>query len=47
MLVLALFAVAWHWLLVTSHPGWIPRPVVLIAYFAVLLAVTGSTACSR
>ncbi|GAA4516434.1 sensor histidine kinase [Nonomuraea ferruginea] len=41
VLVLALFAVAWHWLMVTSHPGWIARPVVLIAYFAVLLAVIG------
>ncbi|MGP4100872.1 sensor histidine kinase [Nonomuraea sp. KM90] len=39
VLALALFAAAWHWLVVAS--GRIARPVVLVVYFAVLLAVVG------
>ncbi|MEU6999836.1 sensor histidine kinase [Nonomuraea sp. NPDC046570] len=41
-LALALFAGAWHWFLVASHPGWIERPVVVIVYFVVLLAAVGA-----
>ncbi|MGI5285204.1 sensor histidine kinase [Nonomuraea polychroma] len=36
VLALTVFAAAWHWLMVTK---WAARPVPLIAYFVVLLAV--------
>ncbi|MBN6057929.1 sensor histidine kinase [Nonomuraea sp. RK-328] len=42
VLALALFAAAWHWLMVSAHPGWTARPVVLVLYFAVLLATVGT-----
>ncbi|MFD0475813.1 sensor histidine kinase [Nonomuraea thailandensis] len=38
VLALALFAAAWHWLVVTAHPAWAARRWVVIVYFAVLLA---------
>jgi signal transduction histidine kinase len=41
-LVLALLAGAWHWFMVTSHPGWIERPVALLIYFVVMLAIIGT-----
>ncbi|WP_230466128.1 sensor histidine kinase [[Actinomadura] parvosata] len=42
VLALALFAVAWHWLVVTAHPGWVARPWVVAGYFVVLLAVVAA-----
>ncbi|MEV0197079.1 sensor histidine kinase [Nonomuraea sp. NPDC050691] len=42
VLALALFAVAWHWLMVTAHPDWTTRPALLVVYFAVLLAAVGT-----
>ncbi|MFC5835816.1 sensor histidine kinase [Nonomuraea insulae] len=42
VLALALFAAAWHWLLVTARPGWIARPWVVLVYFAVLLAAVAA-----
>ncbi|WP_405139594.1 sensor histidine kinase [Sphaerisporangium sp. NBC_01403] len=42
VLALALLAGAWHWFLVTSHPGRIERPFVVIIYFIVMLAVIGT-----
>jgi signal transduction histidine kinase len=36
---LALFAVAWHWLMVTARPGWTARRPVAVLYLVVLLAV--------
>ncbi|GAA2890258.1 sensor histidine kinase [Nonomuraea rubra] len=41
-LALALFAVAWHWSLVTAHPGWMARPWVVLVYFVVLLAAVAA-----
>lgn len=41
-LALAVFAVAWHWLTVTARPGWTGRPVGVIGYFAVMLAVVAA-----
>ncbi|MEU8269981.1 sensor histidine kinase [Sphaerisporangium sp. NPDC049002] len=42
VLALASLAGAWHWFLVTSHPGRIERPIVVIIYFVVMLAVIGA-----
>ncbi|MGR6918685.1 sensor histidine kinase [[Actinomadura] parvosata] len=42
VLALALFAVAWHWLVVTAHPGWIARRWVVVGYFVVLLAAVAA-----
>ncbi|MEU8244902.1 sensor histidine kinase [Nonomuraea sp. NPDC048916] len=42
VLALVLLAGAWHWFMVTSHPGWIERPVLVIVYFVVILAVIGA-----
>ncbi|MEV4084447.1 sensor histidine kinase [Nonomuraea fuscirosea] len=42
VLALALFAAAWHWLLVTAHPDRLARPWALAGYFAVLLAVVAA-----
>ncbi|GAA4231657.1 signal transduction histidine kinase [Streptosporangium album] len=42
VLALALLAGAWHWFMVTSHPGWTERPAVKIIYFVVMLAVIGA-----
>ncbi|GGO70065.1 sensor histidine kinase [Nonomuraea cavernae] len=39
---LVLAAGVWHWFMVTSRPGRIERPVMLIAYFIVMLAVIGT-----
>ncbi|KAB8193551.1 sensor histidine kinase [Nonomuraea phyllanthi] len=39
---LSLFAVAWHWFMVSAHPEWTRRPVVALAYFVVLLAALGA-----
>ncbi|MGP3936420.1 sensor histidine kinase [Nonomuraea sp. KM88] len=41
-LVLASFAMAWHWFLIGVHPDWTRHPVVAIVYFAVLLAAIGA-----
>jgi signal transduction histidine kinase len=42
VLALALFVAAWHWLVVTAHPGWAARRWVVIVYFAVLLAAVAA-----
>ncbi|WP_344913947.1 sensor histidine kinase [Streptosporangium oxazolinicum] len=42
VLALAVLAGAWHWFMVTSHPTWTERPVVMVAYFAVMLAAIGT-----
>ncbi|MFB4262943.1 sensor histidine kinase [Nonomuraea sp. GTA35] len=42
VLALALFVAAWHWLVVTAHPGWATRRWVVIVYFAVLLAAVAA-----
>ncbi|WP_327585108.1 sensor histidine kinase [Nonomuraea sp. NBC_00507] len=39
VLSLALFAGAWHWFMVGRRPSWIERPIVMVAYFMVMLAV--------
>ncbi|MEV0597528.1 sensor histidine kinase [Nonomuraea cavernae] len=39
---LALAAGVWHWFMVTSRPGRTERPVMVIAYFIVMLAVIGT-----
>ncbi|MGW0199159.1 sensor histidine kinase [Nonomuraea sp. NPDC003201] len=41
-LVLALFAMAWHWFMVGAHPEWIRHRLVALVYFAVLLAAIGA-----
>ncbi|MEU6784682.1 sensor histidine kinase [Nonomuraea angiospora] len=41
-LVLALFAMAWHWFMVGAHPEWIKHRLVALVYFAVLLAAIGA-----
>ncbi|MEU7860683.1 sensor histidine kinase [Nonomuraea sp. NPDC049141] len=41
VLVLAVFAAAWHWFMVASRFARIERPVAGIGYFVVLLAVIG------
>ncbi|MER6943886.1 sensor histidine kinase [Nonomuraea sp. NPDC000554] len=41
-LALALLAGAWHWFMVTAHPGWIGRPLALISYFVVELGLIGA-----
>ncbi|MDR8414403.1 sensor histidine kinase [Nonomuraea sp. 3-1Str] len=38
----ALFAAAWHWLMVTSHPARTSRPALVTVYFVVLLATVGT-----
>jgi len=42
VLALTLLAGAWYWFMVMSHPGWVERPVVVIIYFIVILAVIGA-----
>ncbi|TYB50646.1 sensor histidine kinase [Nonomuraea sp. PA05] len=42
VLALALFSVAWHWVVVTAHPGWIARRWVVIVHFVVLLATVAA-----
>ncbi|WP_228648451.1 sensor histidine kinase [Microtetraspora sp. AC03309] len=42
VLALASLVGAWHWFMVTSRPGRIERPVALITYFIVMLAVIGA-----
>ncbi|MDH2425647.1 sensor histidine kinase [Sphaerisporangium sp. TRM90804] len=42
VLALALLAGAWHWFMVTSHPGWTRRPVGVVVYLAVMLALIGA-----
>ncbi|WP_329426136.1 sensor histidine kinase [Streptosporangium sp. NBC_01495] len=44
VLALAVLAGAWHWFMVTSHPTWIERPVAMVVYFVVMLAVIGTLA---
>ncbi|GAA0405796.1 histidine kinase [Acrocarpospora corrugata] len=41
VLALALFAGAWHRFMVTSRPGRLVRPTVVIIYFVVMLTVIG------